>query len=171
MIRTHYFITKRAFTLIEILLYLSLFMIVVGGTVAFIQKMLETNTKINLRSQANNEAEHALNLITHYIRNARSVTVPSLQNSGDTLTLVVSDTPHSPATFNLVNNTIMLSEGGNAALPLTSGHTSISNLTFTNIGTASHSSIHVSFTLQTRGETTKQEYTYEKTYEIGRAHV
>ena len=156
-------INPNGFSLLETLLYLSLLTILVGGIVTFMYTMIEANIKVKTISTANDEASHTLTLMTQYIRNAQSVNSLSV----DTLSLNTFDTPNSPAVFSLVNNTIVLSLGGNGIVALTSPAVKVSNLTFTNVAVPnSKNLIKISFKMNSQTTSIKQEYNYEKTYEI-----
>ena len=154
------------FSLLETLLYLSLLIILVGGITTFMYTMIETNKKVNTISVVDDEANHAIKLMTQYIRNAQLVNIPNVNGGSDTLLLNVFDTPNSPAVFSLLNDAIVLSEGGNGAVAVTSSALKITNLSFVNLALPnSKSSIKISFKANSQTTSVKQEYNYGKTYE------
>lgn len=156
----------KGFTLIEILLYLSLFVVVVLGSVAFIHTMFETNVKTKVILEADSEAEHVLAIVTQYIRNSVVVYSPNKNTTSDVLIIQSLDEEQSPILLGIINESIVMSLGGQSTSTLTSSNIKISNLKFTNIGSVNgKDSIKISFTVNTQGENNRQEYTYEKTYE------
>ena len=159
-------INTKGFSLLETLLYLSLLTILTGGLLSFMFTMVQTNIKVKTISTVDNEADHALKLMTQYIRNAQLVNMPVVNGGSDTLSLNVFDTPNSPAVFSLVDGAIVLSEGGNGVVALTSPALKITNLSFVNLATPnSKSSIKISFKANSQTTSVKQEYNYGKTYE------
>ena len=156
----------RGFTLIEILLYLSLFVVVVLGSVAFIHTMFETNVKTKVILEADNEAEHALAIIAQYVRNGVVIFSPNKNQTGDILIMQSLDESQSPILFGIIDDSIVMSTGGLSTTTLTSANIKVSNLKFTNAGSVNgKDSIKISFKVNTQGENKRQEYTYEKTYE------
>ena len=157
---------RSGFSLFETLLYLSLLTILVGGLISFMFIMVQTNIKVKTISTVDNEAHHALKLMTQYIRNTQLVNMPIVNGGSDTLSLNVFDTPNSPAVFSLVDGALVLSEGGNGAIAVTSSALKITNLSFVNLAVPnSKSSIKISFKANSQTTSVKQEYNYGKTYE------
>lgn len=157
---------NSGFTLVEILLYLSLFAVVVLGSVAFIHTMLETNIKTKTILAADTEANHVLSIITQSIRDSATVLSPSKGNENSILAIQTFNEQYPSIVFGIINNALVVSEIGQSTTTLTSNKIKISNLKFTNIGTINgKDSIKISFTVNTQGESGRQEYNYEKTYE------
>ena len=148
---------NNGFTLIEILLYLSLFVIIIGGSVGFIHTMLETNNKTKIVLKADTEADHVLSIITQYTRNSAAVLSPNKNTESNILVLQTFDTPGLIIIFGIINNSIVMSQAGQATTTLTSSNIKISNLKFINAGNVNgKDSVHISFTVNTQGESTTE---------------
>ncbi len=157
---------NTGFTLIEILLYVSLFVIIVLGSVAFIHTMIETNIKTKTILEAENQADRAMSIITQQIRNSRSVISPNNQTISDTLVLEGQESATSTIIFSNIDNSIVIEEETGATTTLTSNKIIISDLNFKNLGnTNNKASIKISFKVKTQDPNERQEYNYEKTYE------
>lgn len=128
----------RGFTLIETLIYIALFVIIVGGLMVAVYGYFETIGWNATKASMEEEKSFVLGKINEALSGAEVVTTPGAGASGPILTLTKYDN---------TSDTVMLSSGAvveNGAT-LTNTNVSVSNLTFTHA--ASPEGVTASFTI------------------------
>lgn len=157
---------KKGFTLIELLLYSGLASIVIATVAAFYASLLSARVNQETISEVEQQGQAVLSQITQAIRNAESVTTPTAAASGSSLVLDVYDSASDPTTYDLSSGAIRICEGsGCTATALTGSNVTVSSLTFRNVtNTGSPGSVRVEFTMNSAGNTTRQEYDYQKNF-------
>ena len=149
---------KKAFTLIETIIYVLLFSIIMTSVVNFGILISFLNSKNLLLREANANARNVLNFISTEIANARSISSPLVGNSSSTIIYLSQD-----------NNLrkISLEDGGlylisdNTRFNISRSNILFSNLLFLNLGDNNLSdSIQFSFNYSSLSTTTR-EFFYE----------
>ena len=158
-------ITKRGFTLVETLLYVSIISALVLIMSIFLFLLLEAKTKAETVWEVNSEGARAMRIITQAIRSSQSLTVPTQGNSGSVLTLSVSDGTKNPIVVNSDSSNLQIKEGTGAIIPLTSSKVAVSALSFDNLSRGtSHGTVRIQFTLTHTNPSGRNEYSYTRTF-------
>ncbi|MFC1598317.1 type II secretion system protein J [Patescibacteria group bacterium] len=156
---------KGGFTLIEILLYVSIASILMLVISAFLAMLLQSRVENQVRAEVDGQAQQVMQEVGLAIRNAEDITSPTAGNSGSTLVLDVYAVADDPTTYTLSSGQIQVTEGAGSAIDLTSTRVSVSALTFTNITKAgTPGTVRVEFTITYNSSSARQEYDYTKTY-------
>lgn len=137
---------KDAFTLVEFLLYITLFFIFFLSLFSILHIVYNNQAKNNIRLEVEQQGLFISQIISQEIRNA--VTIISPVNQGNSLSLETYDNSRSPVNISLVDDQILYQEGANQVLNLSSPRVEVLNLNFTNNTINNVSSIHFSFTLK-----------------------
>lgn len=123
------------FTLIEVLIYLALFTIIIGGAIVSVYSILEGSSRTARRILAQEEGNFLLRKIDWALTNATAITLPLPGASGTALSVTKADLPpaESPLVFALNNTTMRLSRGGGVSHRLTSATVAVSEVMFRHI--------------------------------------
>ncbi|MEK7552406.1 MAG: prepilin-type N-terminal cleavage/methylation domain-containing protein [Patescibacteria group bacterium] len=124
---------KKGFLLIEVLIYLALFGIIVGGSVSVFYSLLESSEKVNKDALVSNEAEFILGKINWMLSGSVIIEEPSPGESGNKLSLVKNNFPDNPLVLEKVDDDILLQRGGDEANILNNSLIRIEDLNFENI--------------------------------------
>lgn len=125
--------SKNGFTLIELLLYVSLSAIVLVVIVMFVSSLLEARVRNQTIATVDGEGNRAVSLITQTVRNSIAINSPSIGTESAMLSLNTGVGGNDPTVFSLVSGAIMMTEGANTPVALTSNLVVISNLNFRNL--------------------------------------
>ena len=132
---------NKGFTLIEMILYISLSAVILFVISMFLMSLLTARTKNQSIAVVDQEGNKAMSIITQTIRNANSLVSVS---SG---TLELASGTGVDTIFTLSNGVITMNENGTVT-PLTSSLVKISNLNFRNLSSATaKNNVDVSFTV------------------------
>ena len=157
--------TNKGYTLIELLLYISLVSVLLFSLSYFWANTVTARIKNQTILEVEEVGTEAMNNITQSIRNADSITAPTAGVSGQSLTLANSNVAINPTVFDLASGTLRIKEGSNAVVNITSDKLTISNLSFANLSnTASPGIIRVTFTVTYKNTTGRNEYDFSKTF-------
>jgi len=138
--------SSRAFSLIEIILYISLSGIILLTTAITFISVLDARTKNQTIAIVDQEGAKAMSIITQIVRNATAINSPTAGNSASTLS--VNTGSSDPKIFTLTDGVITMQEGGGSVVALTSSLVTISNLNFKNLsGASSPGNVDVTFTV------------------------
>lgn len=156
---------QHGYTLIELLLYISLLSILLPSMIGFMGLAVEVRVKNQTIAEVNEQGAAAMDYITQTIRNANSITAPATASSASSLTLAVPTAGLSPTVFDTDGSTLRVKESTAAAIPLTNNNVQISNLTFANLTrSGTNGIVQVSFTLSRVNPANRNEYNYQKTF-------
>jgi len=125
--------TKNGFTLIELLLYVSLSAAILFVVVIFVSSLLEARVRNQTVATVDQEGNRVVSLITQTVRNSISINSPAVGAESSVLSLNTGIGGNDPTVFSLVSGTIMITEGANLPVALTSNLVIISNLNFRNL--------------------------------------
>ena len=162
--------TQDGFSLIEMLIYITIFSIMIGAVVGL--AVMTSAQKINSQVTAdiNYQGEAAMALITQTVHQANSITTPTAGNSNGSLSLVMASASVNPTVFSSYNDgtttRLQVNEGSPAVQNnLTNAHAVVSGLTFTNKSlAATKGSVLISFVLTYKTTSARQEFTFNKTF-------
>ncbi len=146
---------QKAFTLIETLVYLALFIIIIGGMLVAVFQIIESSNKTETKIIVQEEANFLLRKLDWALTGASSVSQPPSGSSGAILRL--SKDGHT-LQFDLSGNFMRLQRDSAATQALNSSNVTITNLSFQHIPSSGIKPDAVKATFQINGqsfETTK----------------
>ncbi len=156
---------SKAFTLIEILLYLSIAVIVLFAITTFLSVVLDSRIKNEVILEVEQQGADVMELIKQTIRNANGINLPAQGNNENTLSLQVSDGTKNPTVFSTSSEVLQIKEGSQSPIPITSSRVRISDLVFRNMSKAGTPGlIRIEFTLRSKNPEEKIEYEYLETF-------
>jgi type II secretory pathway pseudopilin PulG len=123
----------KAFTLIELLMYISIASILMIIVASAISTVYRIQVKQRFITDVEQEGLAAMQTITQTIRNANAINSPTIGTSATTLSVAVSDLSKTPTIFTVTSGKLTIKEGAAAAVDLTSGQVSITGVSFTNM--------------------------------------
>ncbi len=157
--------THSGFTLVELLLYVSITAIILLATSGFLFMLLEARIKNQTIAEVEQQGLQVMQLITQTARNAEAVTSPAVGTSASSLTLDVVTVVSDPTVFDLASGVIRITEGAGSAVALTNSRVTASALTFQNLSRPSTpGTVRISFTLTHVNPTGRNEYNFSKTF-------
>jgi len=156
---------SAGFTLIEIILSLTMIVTLLGTAVALTSLMLSARVKQESITETERQGAHAMLIAMQAIRNAESVTSPAPGTSADTLILATTNPSTNPTTIDVSSGAVRIAEGAGDPVFLTNTYVQVSNLTFTNTAyVGSEDIISMELTLNRINNTGRNEYAYEQTF-------
>jgi Tfp pilus assembly protein FimT len=160
--------TMRGFTLIEMVLYVSLCSIILFSLSMFLSFLLSARVKSQTINEVNQQGFQIMHLITQTIRNSRSVEVPGVGATSSSLSVTTGNMLLNPTVFRASGTLLVTQEASQQVSPLTNSRVKVSDLVFQNISSSSSLDriVRVRFTLDynNSGSTTKQEYSFTRTF-------
>ena len=145
------------FTLIELILYMSIVSIIIGALVPFAWNIIEGSSKSSVQQEVSSQARFVSEKIKYEIRNASSINSPAAGASAATLNLNSSPT----TIIDLSSGKVRISkDGGSSYVNLNSNDTLVSGLTFTSYTSSDNKTKHIqfTFTIDDTGTSGRQEY-------------
>jgi type II secretory pathway pseudopilin PulG len=129
---------SRGFTLVELIIYISILSLVVVGLVSFALSMTSVRAKVYVGQEVGANARIALDVITQKIRAAQSINMGAstfAPTNPGTLSLKMADGSRDPTIINLdaLNGRLQIKEGVASPVFITGKEVRISNLIFTNL--------------------------------------
>lgn len=158
-------IRQKGYTLIELLMYISIVSVLLVSVALFYGQSLDARVKGQSIIEVEQQGQLAMQHITTAIRNATSITLPAAAGTGSQLTLVVPTGALSPTVFNLSGTTLQITEGAASAVPLTNSKVQVTSLTFRNLTrSGTPGVVQVSITISRVNTANRNEYDYQKTF-------
>jgi len=161
---------RNGFTLIEMILYIGIVSIILGGVVQIAWNALYGQVKAQVIEQVNYAARFVGKRMLYEIRNATAINSVSATD----LCLASSDSIRNPTHIYLSGSTIRIGWGGGGTtclattndVALTGTNVTVSNLAFTNL-TSGILTRHIQFTYTVSSSATsgRQEYKWSQQYE------
>src|SRR3989344_7828372 len=154
---------KRAFTLIELLLYVSL----AAFLLLSISTLLMLVLRAKIKNQAIAEVYHQGNMVMSHIaqsaRSARQIQLPATSTVGTTLTLAAFEPSSDPTVYDISSDVIRFTKGAATPLPLTSSRVVAHGLAFQNLSRSGTSgTVRIEFTLTHVNPEGRNEYEFSK---------
>ncbi|MBI4272839.1 prepilin-type N-terminal cleavage/methylation domain-containing protein [Candidatus Uhrbacteria bacterium] len=163
--QSNYQKSTAGFTLLELLLYLSLVAVILLVITSLWGSVLAARVKNQTITEVGQQAVQALQLITQITRNAESITTPVANATSSSLILNVIDAAKDPTIINVSNGALQITEGSSTAIALTNTRVTLSNLLFGNLSRASTpGSVRIQFTMSHVNPASRNEYEYSKTF-------
>lgn len=156
--------TRNGFSLVEMIMYVSIVTIFASGLIVSVISLIETRAMLDGREEITYSETLALERISREIRRASSVdTVLSVFNtSPGTLILETTDSLGNPTviTVNVTGGTLFLQEGSGTPSALTTASIQITNLVFTHFTNTNTEGVQIEMTVQktVQGEVVTKDY-------------
>jgi prepilin-type N-terminal cleavage/methylation domain-containing protein len=157
--------SRHGFTLLEVLLYVSIFGILVLSFSGFFSLIINSRSKGQAMMEINNQGSFLVNMITQKIRNTEDINLPSVGTGSASLSLDVVEINDDPTIFNTVGDVLYITEGVNSSVALTNNRVLVSNLNFNNVSLVDTPGlISFQFMLSHINLEGRQEYNYSKIF-------
>jgi prepilin-type N-terminal cleavage/methylation domain-containing protein len=124
---------KKGFTLIEFLIYISIFASILVLTFGFFWDTIFSNIQENIRQEIQENGQFSIFKISREIKRAKSIIFPSQGSSGNYLSLEMSDLSLNPTIFELENGKLKITQGGNSSYFLTTDSVKVEEISFSNL--------------------------------------
>ena len=158
--------SMKGFTLVEMVLYVSLCSIFLLTLSTLLTFLLETRVRSQAIAEVNQQGSQIMNMMTQTIRNGRSIQVPSIGTSSSTLSITTAVPLRNPTIFDVSNSVMRIKEGSSTAIPLTNSRIKVTTISFQNVSSAASTEkiIRISFTIDHVNLGGRSEYTFTKTF-------
>lgn len=155
----------RAFTMVEVLLYVSLVSIMLVVLSTFFGAIVQSRQRAQVIADVNEQGVQIMQILTQTIRNSTAITAPAVGVSASAATFTVTTAGLSPTVFDLNTGVIRMAEGAGTAIPLTSNRVTATSLTFTNLTrTGTKGTVRIQFTLSHVNPSNRREFNYSETF-------
>ena len=162
--------STKGFTLVELLLYVSVAAVILLAVVQLMSLLLESRIKNQAIAEVEQQGTQLLQLITQRIRNARVITAPAIGATTLVLSLTTDNVSTNPTVFDMVNGRMRISEAGNL-LEISSPWLEVSDISFSNATQAgTPGTVRVEFTISHANPDGRGEFEYERHF-IGSASI
>jgi len=159
------------FTLIEIVLYVSLVALFLTPLIYFAWDVILGNIKAGVHQEVQENLRFVSHRLWFEIRSADSINtaesdfgVNLAANPGTGFALLGS-APHYPAEFRVDQGVLQVKRGAGDWISLTSSLVEVTNLTLTNLTDAGSENIHFILTIRHRNPSGRSEWEKEETFE------
>lgn len=143
---------QRAFTLIEILIYIALLVVILVGVVNAIAMLSSSYRNVSVAKSIEGSAINLIDRIVRETRNAESIDAAnsSFGVTPGTLSLNTFDASDNPMTvrFSVSNGRVILTENGISLGPITSSNVAVTSLIFRSFSTTTSSAVKIELTLE-----------------------
>ena len=127
---------NKGFTLIEVIIYIALFTILMGGAFVTAYQLIDGTNRIKVNTTIQEEGNFVMRKLDWIFSNLSTTTPPSIGGSlpcSQTITLYKINFSSNPIVLRLVSTTLEVSQGGGAYVPLTTVNVKATCLKFRNI--------------------------------------
>lgn len=157
---------QSGFTLLELLLYVSICGILMVGIVSFLIVLQTARVKQTTIGEVEQQGQQVMEYMTQILRNAEAVTTPTPGTNSASITVDVVDSSLDPTVFAESGGVLQVSVGATPTVTdLTSNTVTVSDLEFENDAVSgTRDSITITFTLTHVNAAGKQEYSYDATF-------
>ena len=157
---------KKGFTLIELIIYISLASLIALAITGFFQLSLSSRIKNRTIAEVEQQGVQILNLINQSVVNAININSPTIGASSDSLSLEMSNPSIDPIVFSFSSGNLSILEGGSfPAIVLNSSSVEIQNIKFENISKADTPGIiRIEFRLAYINNSNRQEFDWSRTF-------
>ncbi len=140
--------SQRAFTLIELLLYMAIFSATIIGFITVLVSVLNIQTHQAGEVEVSQQSEFLLQQVQYYVSRASLVDIPQ-DSPTTTLKLYLGLNANDPTYIKVQSGTVYLQQTNTGTLsPLSSSRVTVAGLTFTRRANApGHDAVNVSFTV------------------------
>jgi prepilin-type N-terminal cleavage/methylation domain-containing protein len=152
---------NKGFTLIETLVYVAIFAIMIGAITIFASNIQASRLRMQILLEVNDQGNSIVRTITQTIRNADSITSPTIGNNSSNLSLASLDISKNPTAISESGDILYITEGVGSPIALSNNKVKMTNLTFSNLSRPSTPGvIQFRFTLKNIDSAIKAEQQY-----------
>ena len=147
--------SRRGFTLIELILYVTIITIVMGALIPFAWNVIEGSAKSSVEQEVSSQARYVSERIKYEIRNANDI------NSISASSIDLNTDTNAVAVIDLSGGKVRIKYGaGGTPINLNSNDTNVTGLAFTDYRSADTKTKHIqfSFTIDDNYTGSRQEY-------------
>lgn len=157
---------KKGFTLVEVLLYISLVSMVMLVIAAFFGTLIETQNKSRATQEVDQNATQINQYLSLLLRNATSITSPDPAGTiTNSITFDSNLASSNPVVIDLSAGKIRITEGAGSPIELNGDNTTASGLEFKNLTASSgDTSIKFEYVLTYNNPDNRQSLEYSSTY-------
>jgi type II secretory pathway pseudopilin PulG len=156
---------QSGFTLLELLLYVSIIGTLLGALALFFGMTAEVRLRNQAVSEVTQQGQAAMETIASSVRNATAITTPATGASGSTLTVTVPTASLSPTIVASDGTTLTIKEGSGTAIALTNSKVRVTTISIKNLSrSASKGTVQISFTLARVNPSNRPELDYNRTF-------
>ncbi|HAT73707.1 MAG: hypothetical protein US30_C0007G0049 [Candidatus Moranbacteria bacterium GW2011_GWF2_36_839] len=157
---------NNGFTLVEVLLYVMILSAMTLTISVLLFLVFQARVKGQTIAEVEQNGQRVMQIVAQTIRNADSITSPTIGTSAKSLTLVVPTSTKNPTIFSLSGSTIQIKEGSNANVALSNSRVVVSDLNiFSNLSqSGTPGTIKIQFTLSHLNPSGRNEYDYSETF-------
>lgn len=147
---------ESGFTLIELILYISIVALVLNTMVYFAWNIIGGSVKSNSQQEVFSQARFISERIKYEIRNANGIN----SVAATSISLAVDPPANNPTIISLSGNKLQIKQGGSSAVDLNSADTAITNVNFVDYTSSDNKTknIQLSFTISDLTGSSRQEY-------------
>ncbi|MDP2656077.1 MAG: prepilin-type N-terminal cleavage/methylation domain-containing protein [bacterium] len=161
--------TQSGFTLVELLLYVSIASIILLAISGLLSVLLHARIKNQTIADVEQQGVVVMQEITQVLHNASDVDSPTIGTSASSLSVHTYTAGNNPTVLDLSSGVLRIKEGANAFVPLTNTRVTASNFTVQNLShTGTPGTVRIQFTLDHVNPEGRNEYSYSKIF-IGSA--
>jgi len=117
---------NQGFTLVELIVYIAVSSFVLAAIGGLVWMLMQSRAKSQAIAEVEQQGALIMDTITQSVRNAESITAPTVGNTGTTLTLDVVEATDDPTIFTLSSSDMEITEGVAAAVALNADNITVS---------------------------------------------
>lgn len=156
---------QKGFSLIELLVYIGIVVFVLSAISLFMNNILSAKAKNETVFGVEQNGAEAIRALADKIKASESVLTPSKGTTAETLVLNMAEAAVNPTSFYVSSGRIMMQEGSQPAITLTSGDLTVENLSFSNnSNVGENEAVTFSFDLNHKNATVGKNYSYGQTF-------
>ena len=158
---------KKSFTLVEVLLYISIVTLIMSAFVLFAWNAIILSAKNNSQQELFAQGRIISERILFEIRNANDLNTGTSNFDVDLTTnmayqlSLADDAPNNPTLFSVSSGILMIKQGVTTAVPLHSNTIKVTSLIFTNYSSADGKTKHIGYILQLAKNSTSAAQQYQ----------
>ena len=155
------------FTLIEVLIYITLVAGILIMATGFAWNIINSRTKAFVVQEVAQNSRFIMEKIVQSTHQATDITVPTVGNSDSRLELVMKNNKQDPTIFFLDGNTLKMRQGKGPELDLSSSSVRVSTIKFDNLSTPNDKTknIKVTLTIEHINPDNRQEWQFSDSFE------
>lgn len=147
MKRAKIFSHTEGFTLIEMLIAISIFTAIAIAFIGILAAVTQVQVQSSSGAAVNQESQFLLQKLQYYVQAASIIDTPT-STATSTLKFDVASSSLDPSYITLASGTVYLQQNGGALQPLTSNRVKVTNLAFTRqANPPGHDSVSISYTM------------------------
>ncbi|TSC55424.1 MAG: Uncharacterized protein G01um101418_908 [Parcubacteria group bacterium Gr01-1014_18] len=159
------FTSPKGFTLVELLLSMSIAAFILIALSLLALSLVETRVKHQTIAEVETSGRQTLDLLLQTLRNAAAVNSPAVGNSSATLSINIDDNSKNPTVIDLSNSVLRMTEGSGSPISLTSASIIVESVAFKNLSRAgTRGIISVELTFSHTNPNNRNAYEFTKTF-------